>query len=190
MQALSVPGGQGGVLTGYTMMNTGPNAQVSSGIALNGSLGYGNYNAGFASVKMADWRGLTMQSNFTYSKALGTGADVQASSEYTPDDPFNLGTTYGYQNYDRKFVYNLFFVYQLPFYKGQSGLMGRALGGWSFASVFTAGSGHRSNCIPRLEMARSTEPGTTSTSSATKTRFRLPLLPTATPITTKASQRE
>jgi hypothetical protein len=141
MQALSVPGGQGGVLTGYTMMNTGPSPQVSSGIALNGSLGYGNYNAGFASVKMADWRGLTMQSNFTYSKALGTGADVQASSEYTPDDPFNLGTTYGYQNYDRKFVYNLFFVYQLPFFKGQSGLLGRALGGWSFASVFTAGSG-------------------------------------------------
>ncbi|MFZ0993870.1 MAG: carboxypeptidase regulatory-like domain-containing protein, partial [Candidatus Sulfotelmatobacter sp.] len=140
MQALSVPGGQGGVLTGYTMLNTGPNAQMSSGVALNGSLGYGNYNAGFASIKMADWRGLTMQSNFTYSKALGTGADVQASSEYTPDDPFNLGTTYGYQNYDRKFVYNLFFVYQLPFYKGQSGLMGRVLGGWSFASVFTAGS--------------------------------------------------
>ncbi|MFZ0275755.1 MAG: carboxypeptidase-like regulatory domain-containing protein [Candidatus Sulfotelmatobacter sp.] len=140
MQALTVPGGQGGVLTGYTMMNTGPTPQVSSGIASNGSIGYGNYNAGFASVKMADWRGLTMQSNFTWSKALGTGGVVQASSEYTPDDPFNLATTYGYQNYQRKFVYNMFFVYQLPFYKGQSGLLGRALGGWSVASVFTAGS--------------------------------------------------
>ncbi|MGC2791032.1 MAG: hypothetical protein WA899_03335, partial [Candidatus Sulfotelmatobacter sp.] len=92
MQALTVPGGQGGVLTGYTMMNTGPTPQVSSGIASNGSIGYGNYNAGFASVKMADWRGLTMQSNFTWSKALGTGGVVQASSEYTPDDPFNLAT--------------------------------------------------------------------------------------------------
>ncbi|MGC2226165.1 MAG: carboxypeptidase-like regulatory domain-containing protein, partial [Candidatus Sulfotelmatobacter sp.] len=140
MQALTVPGGQGGVLTGYTMMNTGPTPQVSSGIASNGSIGYGNYNAGFASVKMADWRGLTMQSNFTWSKALGTGGVVQASSEYTPDDPFNLATTYGYQDYQRKFVYNMFFVYQLPFYKGQSGLMGRALGGWSLATVFTAGS--------------------------------------------------
>ncbi|MGA7512746.1 MAG: hypothetical protein WBW46_07615, partial [Candidatus Sulfotelmatobacter sp.] len=140
MQALTVPGGQGGVLNGYTMMNTGPNPQVSSGIALNGSIGYGNYNAGFASVKMADWRGLTLQSNFTWSKALGTGGVVQASSEYTPDDPFNLATTYGYQDYQRKFVYNMFFVYQLPFYKGQSGLMGRALGGWSLATVFTAGS--------------------------------------------------
>jgi hypothetical protein len=123
-----------------SMMNTGPTPQVSSGIALNGSIGYGNYNAGYATVKMADWRGLTAQSNFTWSKALGTGAVVQASSEITPDDPFNPSTMYGYQDYDRKFVYNLFFVYQPPFYKGQSGLMGRVLGGWTFASVFTAGS--------------------------------------------------
>jgi hypothetical protein len=127
------------LVTGPTMMNTV--GQMSSGVSLNASLGYGNYNAGFASVKMADWRGLTMQSNLTYSKALGTGADVQATSEYTPDDPFNLGTMYGYQNFNRKFVYNLFFVYQPPFYKGQSGLIGRALGGWSFGGVFTAGGG-------------------------------------------------
>ena len=122
-----------------TMLNT--IGQMSSGVALNTSTGYGNYNAGFATLKMADWRGLTMQSNFTWSKALGTGAVVQASSEITPDDPYNLRTMYGYQDFHRKFVYNLFFVYQPPFYKGQSGLKGRLLGGWSFAPVFTAGSG-------------------------------------------------
>jgi hypothetical protein len=127
------------LITGPTMMNTV--GQMSSGVSLNASIGYGNYNAGYASIKMADWRGFTMQSNFTYSKALGTGADVQATSEYTPDDPFNLGTTYGYQNFDRKFVYNLFFVYQPPFYKSQSGIIGRVLGGWSFGGVFTAGTG-------------------------------------------------
>ncbi len=129
----------GGALSGPTMLNN--SGQFSSGVASNGSIGYGNYNAGFASLKMADWRGLTLQSNFTWSKALGTGGVVQASSEITPDDPFNLGTTYGYQDFDRKFVYNTFFVYQPPFFKGQHGLVGRALGGWSFASVFTAGSG-------------------------------------------------
>ena len=123
------------------MMNTGPTAQVSSGIALNGSIGYGNYNAGFASVKMADWRGLTMQSNFTWSKALGTGALVQASSEYTPDDPFNLGQLRLPELSPQVRLSTPFSCIQLPFYKGQSGLMGRALGGWSFASVFTAGSG-------------------------------------------------
>ena len=125
----------------YTMMNTGPNAQVSSGIALNGSIGYGNYNAGFVSVKMADWRGLTMQSNFTWSKALGMGAQAQSSSVLTALDPFNLEEQYGRQAWDRKFIYNVFFVYQPPFFKGQSGFMGRALGGWTFATIFAAGSG-------------------------------------------------
>jgi hypothetical protein len=137
-------GGQGFATLGNTMMNTtqGPfGPQMTSGPAVNASVGYGNYNAGFVSLKMADWRGLTLQSNFTWSKALGTGAVVQADSEYTPDDPFNLKTMYGDQAFDRKFVYNVFFVYQPPFFKGQQGLMGRVLGGWSFSSVLAAGSG-------------------------------------------------
>jgi hypothetical protein len=115
--------------------------QMTFGPADNASIGYGNYNAGFVTIKMADWRGLTMQSNFTYSKALGTGAVVQSTSEYTADDAFNLQLGYGNQSYYRKFVYNFFFVYQPPFYKGQSGFLGRALGGWTLSSVFTAGSG-------------------------------------------------
>jgi len=128
----------------HSMMNTttGPlGPQMTSGVAVNASTGFGNYNAGFASVKMTDWRGLTMQSNFTWSKALGTAAEVQATSEFTPDDPFNPYTMYGPQTFNRKFVYNSFFVYQPPFYKGQHGLLGRALGGWTFSSIFTAGSG-------------------------------------------------
>jgi len=52
-----------------------------------------------------------------------------------------LGTMYGNQTFNRKFVYNFFFVYQPPFFKGQSGLMGRALGGWTFSTVFSAGAG-------------------------------------------------
>ena len=115
--------------------------QFSSGVAVNASVGHGNYNAGFASLKMADWKGLTMQSNFTWSKALGTGALVQATSGYTPDDAFNLNEMYGPQFYNRKFVYNVFFVYAPPFYKSQTGMMGRLLGGWTFSPIFTTGSG-------------------------------------------------
>jgi Carboxypeptidase regulatory-like domain len=134
-----------------TMMNTPINCttgaeigcagQFSSGVAVNASVGHGNYNAGFASLKMADWKGLTMQSNFTWSKALGTGALVQATSGYTADDAFNLNEMYGPQFYNRKFVYNVFFVYAPPVYKGQSGLTGRLLGGWTFSPIFTTGSG-------------------------------------------------
>jgi hypothetical protein len=119
----------------------GLQGQLSSGVAMNASVGHGNYNGGFASLKMAEWRGLTMQSNFTWSKALGTGAFVQATSGYTTDDPYNLNEMYGPQFYNRKFVFNTFAVYSPTPYKSQQGAIGRALGGWTFSPIFTAGSG-------------------------------------------------
>ncbi len=131
-----------------SMMNTpiagsafGANGQTSSGVAVNASLGTGNYNAGFVTLKMADWHGLTLQQNFTYSKALGTVNVVQASSEFTSVDPYNINNGYGLQPFDRKFVYNIFTVYEPPFFRGQQGAVGRLLGGWSFSPIFTAGSG-------------------------------------------------
>ncbi|MFL6307925.1 MAG: carboxypeptidase regulatory-like domain-containing protein [Candidatus Sulfotelmatobacter sp.] len=119
----------------------GVQGQLTSGIGINASVGSGNYNGAFASLKMNDWHGLTAQSNFTWSKALGMGAFAQATSQYTAEDVFNLKQMYGRQGYDRKYVYNMFVVYSPPFYKGQHGFMGRVLGGWTIAGIFTAGSG-------------------------------------------------
>jgi hypothetical protein len=124
----------------------GAAGQLTSGVGVNASIGHGNYHAGFITMRMSDWHGLTLQQNFTYSKALGTGAFVQATSEYTANDPFNLDLMYGLQGFQRKFVYNTFLVYQSPFYKNQSGLIGRILGGWNFAPIFTAGSGSPLYC--------------------------------------------
>jgi hypothetical protein len=119
----------------------GGSGQLTSGVGVNASIGHGTYNALFASFKMSDWHGLTTQSNFTWSKTLSTGAVVQATSQATAPDPFNLNTAYGLAGFDRKFVYNLFFVYQPPLYRGQQGVLGHLLGGWSFAPIFTAGTG-------------------------------------------------
>ena len=145
----------GGFNFARTMMNTpivgstfGSGGTMTSGIAENASLGYGNYNGGFVSFGTRGWHGLTMQHNFTWSKALGTGADVQATSAYTPNDPFDLHKMYGLQNFYHKFVYNTYIVAQEPWFKGQNGLLGRAAGGWEFAPVLTAGSGTALNCIP------------------------------------------
>jgi hypothetical protein len=134
-----------------TMMNSplscatgaevGCSGQLTSGVGVNASIGHGNYNALFASIKMSDWHGLTTQSNFTWSKTLSTGAVTQATSEATAPDPFNLNTAYGLAGFDRKFVYNLFFIYNPPVFKGQRGALGHILGGWTFAPIFTAGSG-------------------------------------------------
>ncbi len=127
-----------------TLGGTGTNGcagQYTETATLNGAFGHGNYNGGFVTVKMADWRGLTSQANFTWSKALGTGSQVQSSSELDVLDPYNLNEMYGRQTFDRKLIFNTFLVYSPPFYKGQSGLIGRALGGWTFSGVLTAGTG-------------------------------------------------
>ncbi|MFP5229950.1 MAG: carboxypeptidase regulatory-like domain-containing protein [Acidobacteriota bacterium] len=151
--------GNGGANPGFNFARTmeqtpiigqplGGNGQNTSGIALNGSFGYGNYNGMFVSFKTSNWHGLTMQNNFTWSKALGTGAFVQASSEYTPNDSFNIGNMYGEQAFDRRLVYNTYLVASEPWFKNQHGLLGRVAGGWQFAPVFTAGSGAPVGCLP------------------------------------------
>ena len=91
---------------------------------MNTSFGYGNYNGMFVSYKMSQWHGLTLQSNFTYGKALGTGSQVQATSQYTISDPFDYNRNYGLQPWDRKFLFNIWFVYQPPFYQSQHGFVG------------------------------------------------------------------
>ena len=127
-----------------TMMN---NAGIaSSGLALNASIGYGNYNGGFITLITQSWHGLLMHNNFTYSKALGTGAFVQATSEYTPNDAFDLNKMYGVQAFNRKFVYNSYMVWDEPYFKGQQGILGRVAGGWSLAPIFTAGNGEPVYC--------------------------------------------
>jgi hypothetical protein len=148
---LSPAGGPCGFNFPASMMNSaincptgaeiGSSGQLTSGVGMNASIGHGNYNGAFVSLKMSDWHGLTTQSNFTWSKTLSTGAVVQATSQETAVDPYNLNTGYGLAAFDRKFVYNLFFVYNPPFYRGQQGILGHVLGGWTFSPIFTAGSG-------------------------------------------------
>ena len=131
-----------------SMMNTsipgssfGDSGQLTSGVGMNTSFGYGNYNGMFVSYKMSQWHGLTLQSNFTYGKALGTGSQVQATSQYTISDPYDYGRNYGLQPWDRKFLFNVWLVYQPPFFQSQHGLKGHLLGGWSFAPILDTGSG-------------------------------------------------
>jgi hypothetical protein len=133
----------GGAAPGFnfpvsTMTGAG---QISSNVAMTTSLGHGNYNAAFATVKMNDWRGVTLQNNLTWSRNLGTGGVVQATSEQAVVDPFNIDTQYGTEPSDRKIVNTTLFVYQPPFYRGQHGIVGHVLGGWTASFVFAAGSG-------------------------------------------------
>jgi len=125
---------------GRTQPSSSPGQQVTSLIQYT-SLGYGNYNAGYTSFTVGNWRGLTARSNFTWGRAFGTSFMAQSNTTRTTLDVWDLQASYGPQTMDIRFIYNLMMTYQPTFYRSQSGVLGRLLGGWMIAPVFTAQSG-------------------------------------------------
>jgi len=124
----------------------GSAGQVTSGMNQDVPNGYSNYNGGYVSFKTSGWRGLTLQENLTYSKALGLQPGNQSASGATDVDNYNPGEQYGRQGFDQKFIFNTFIVYETPWYKDQGGIIGRLAGGWTLSPVLTAGSGEPLAC--------------------------------------------
>ncbi len=135
------------------------------------SAGFGNYNALFVRLQTTTWHGLTAIQNFTWGRALGTGFQVQATSSETPLSIYNPGAQYGVQGFDYKFIYNLSMYYSVPYFRGQHGVLGHLLGGWTIAPLFTAQSGGPSavsytegNCTGCEAFGEVTTPGTSAVS--------------------------
>jgi hypothetical protein len=118
-----------------------PSGQMS-GLFYDASNGKANYNALYVSFTTKNYKGVTLHSNFTWSRALGTGNQVQASSSYTVVDPWNITQSmYGPQFFDYKGIYSLTLLWQDPFFKTQKGILGHLLGGWTIAPIYTYHSG-------------------------------------------------
>ncbi len=118
-----------------------PGGQVSS-INADDSSGSGNYNSLYTTLTMRDWHGVTTLSNFTWGRALGTGSESQATSEYTALNPYNVRQSmYGPQPFDYKFLYSQTFLWSEPFFKDNHGIVGELLAGWRIAPILTVRSG-------------------------------------------------
>ena len=124
----------------------GSGGQVVSGMNQDVPDGYSNYHGGYISFKTSGWRGLTLQQNFTYSKALGLQPGNQSASGATDVDNYNPGEQYGRQAWDQKFIFNTFIVYETPWHQQQRGIVGRVAGGWTLSPVLTAGTGQPLTC--------------------------------------------
>jgi hypothetical protein len=112
-----------------------------TGTGLVTALGYGNYNAMFVTYRMREFHGVSLTSNFTWSRALGTANVAQSSSDFTSLDPFNLHAGYGPQSYDIPLIFNIAAYYRPDIYKTQKGIVGHIVGGWTISPLFTAQSG-------------------------------------------------
>ena len=76
--------------------------------------------------------------NYTYSKAL---TDNQTDRSTAVQDRTNPRAEYGPSQYDRRHVFTADFVYELPFYRDQRGVVGHLAGGWQFSGIVAVNSG-------------------------------------------------
>jgi hypothetical protein len=76
---------------------------------------------------------------YTWSKAL---TDAQTDRSSAPQNAYNIvGGEYGPAQFDRRHVFNVNFVYQIPFMKAQHGFAGKTLGGWELSGIVYAMTG-------------------------------------------------
>ena len=90
-------------------------------------------------------RNLTVAANFTYAHYLDDYLSNQNNAGFYANS-FHPGVDYGPDaGYDRHRVFNTYYIYQLPFGKGQrfsaSGVLDKVIGGWYTSGIITAQSG-------------------------------------------------
>jgi outer membrane receptor protein involved in Fe transport len=93
-------------------------------------------------LRMANYHGITATAAYTFSKLLDNASEVYSnlaggSTLAIPQNNFDLNKgEKAISGYDFPHVFTLTLIYDLPFYKGQHGLMGKTLGGWELNSTY------------------------------------------------------
>ena len=76
--------------------------------------------------------------NYTWSKAL---TDSQTDRSSAPQNTYDIRSEYGRSQMDRRHIFTADFVWDLPWFKDQKGLIGRTLGGWETSGIVAINSG-------------------------------------------------
>ena len=97
-----------------------------------------NYNSLQVAVKKRFKGKSLIDGNYTWQRYL---TNSPADRSGAPQDRFNIAQEYGRSVLDRTDYASIDFVYELPFYKEQKGLVGRAVGGWEVSGIVALDSG-------------------------------------------------
>ena len=89
-------------------------------------------------------RGFSAGAHYTWSSYIDTASEifnVSGGEVAVSQDSFNLRAERARSSFDRPHRFSGNFVYELPWYQDQRGMMGHLLGGWQMNSFFTFQSG-------------------------------------------------
>jgi outer membrane receptor protein involved in Fe transport len=135
----------GDTLSGGPSPCTAPLNSQYSAINFRGAGGSSTYNSMNIRYDIAQWHGLTLRTNYTYSHSIDDLSDTFSSS----GNQFNLGYTdfqdpsvdKGSSQFDNRHRIALLAIYEIPFARGMHGAAKYILDGWELAPVFTARTG-------------------------------------------------
>ncbi len=118
----------------------------TNGVSMWDGFGYATYNSLQATLNKNFSHGLFMKSSFTWGKALNMSDDTGWASVWGWNYLPMMSRNYGYAGYDRKYMYTMAWVYELPFGKGQKWSSSNKaaeflLGGWRLNGLFSAYTG-------------------------------------------------
>jgi Carboxypeptidase regulatory-like domain len=100
------------------------------------------YNSNYHSLQFYLQRRFTGVSQvsiaYTLSKNL---TDSQNDRSNAPQDTYNIPAEYSRAALDRRHVFSMNYIYELPFFKDQRGIVGKFLGGWQASGIVTLSTG-------------------------------------------------
>jgi hypothetical protein len=97
-----------------------------------------NYNSLQASLNRRFSKGLTLQLGYTWSRLLTTNPEDRSLATY---NTYDLKQSYGPSTLNTPQMFIASYVYDFPFYKNQSGFVGKVLGGWELSGITTIQTG-------------------------------------------------
>lgn len=105
--------------------------------------GWEKYNALALTFTQRVWRGLTVFSTYTWSKALDDASNPGADNAgpNVPQDPNNYAAEKGPADFDHRNRFVASFLYQIPFLKNSKGWVHTVLGEWQVGGIWTLQSG-------------------------------------------------
>lgn len=137
-----------------------PGANGVAPTPVNGSrpyTGYGRITINETTAK-SDYQGLQVQLNrrsdadasfgiaYTWSRSRGDAdSEDSTSSASMAQDPRNPGAEWANQDFDRRHVFSVNYIYYLPWYRHSRTLAGHLLGGWQITGITRFNTGRRLN---------------------------------------------
>ncbi|HET9525303.1 MAG TPA: carboxypeptidase regulatory-like domain-containing protein [Pyrinomonadaceae bacterium] len=100
------------------------------------------YNSNYHALQFSARQRLTGSSlidvAYTWSKNLTDSPNDRTTS---PQNSYDIRSEYQRATLDRRHIFTLNYVYELPFFRTQQGFTGRVLGGWQASGIVTVNTG-------------------------------------------------